>query len=57
MHYCEFDGYTNGMLDLEPCGAPASVKIEGRWYCEDHADSMEAYAELAEALRETERDA
>jgi len=32
------------------------VKIEGRWYCEDHADSVEAYAELTEALRGTEKD-
>lgn len=54
-HYCEF-GHTNGMLGIEPCGAPASVKIGGRWFCEDHADSVEAYNVLMEALRETERE-
>jgi hypothetical protein len=54
-YYCEFDAHTNGMLGLEPCGAPANVKIEGRWFCEDHADSVEAFNELTEALRETER--
>jgi hypothetical protein len=53
-HYCEFDGHTNGILGLEPCGAPASVKIAGRWFCEDHADSMEAQAGLMDALREVE---
>jgi hypothetical protein len=42
------------MLGTEPCGAPASVKIGGRWFCEDHADSMEAHAGLMGALREAE---
>jgi hypothetical protein len=23
------------------CGAPASVKIRGFWYCEQHADEVE----------------
>jgi hypothetical protein len=32
-HSCEFDGHTNGGFGLEPSGAPASVKIGGRWFC------------------------
>jgi hypothetical protein len=54
-HYCEF-GPTNTLLGIEPCGAPASVKIGGRWFCEDHADSVAAHAGLMDALREVQRE-
>jgi len=55
-HFCDFDGHKNGMLGPERWGAPSSVKIGGRWFCENQADGVEAYNGLTEALRETERD-
>jgi hypothetical protein len=48
-HYCEF-GHTNGMLGIEPCGARATGKFRGRWFCEDHLETMESNAELTDAL-------
>jgi hypothetical protein len=27
----------------EPCDEPASTRIDGRWYCELHADSLERF--------------
>jgi hypothetical protein len=38
MHYCELE--INGRLAL-PCGDRATVKIEGCWYCQPHADALE----------------
>jgi len=38
MHYCEEE--IQGMV-LEECGQLASVKMQGVWYCEEHADAME----------------
>ena len=40
-HYCEFDAYTNGRFGIEPCGAPATAKWRGKWYSDDHMESME----------------
>lgn len=50
-HFCEYDANTNGGLDIEQCGEPAVAKWRGNWYCEDLLESMEAHAELMEALR------
>jgi hypothetical protein len=47
MHYCEIE--IQGIV-LEECGQPASVKHEGRWYCEYHADALEQ-AETRCAMR------
>jgi hypothetical protein len=38
MHYCELE--SQGRLALA-CGDRATVKIEGRWYCQPHADVLE----------------
>jgi hypothetical protein len=42
-HTCEFDQHECSSSDcdiVEECGAPASVKRQGRWYCEEHYDSI-----------------
>jgi hypothetical protein len=52
MNYCEYNTSprcTCGETDLndcehnedEVCGAPATVRIGGKWYCEPHADARE----------------
>jgi hypothetical protein len=51
-HFCEYDAHTDGRLGIEPCGEPAVAKWRGKWYCEDHLESMEAHAELIEGLKE-----
>jgi hypothetical protein len=43
MHYCDFitaahGSLTEGVIVDERCGAPASIKCEGRWFCADHYD-------------------
>ena len=38
MHYCEME--VQGRLAL-PCDERAPVKVEGRWYCQFHADALE----------------
>ena len=38
MRYCEME--SQGRLAL-PCDERATVKIEGRWYCQPHADVLE----------------
>ena len=50
-HFCEYDGGLRAHgLDVEPCGEPAVAKWRGKWYCDDHLESMEAHAELMDAL-------
>ena len=39
MHFCEME--FQGQLAL-PCGDFATTKVEERWYCETHADALEA---------------
>jgi len=51
-HFCEYDEHTNGRLGIAPCDEPAAAKWRGKWYCDDHLDSMEAHAGLIEALKE-----
>jgi hypothetical protein len=36
MNYCERMRayYTEETIITEPCGAPATIKERGRWYCE-----------------------
>jgi hypothetical protein len=51
-HFCEYDGHTNGRFGIEPCGEPAVAKWRGKWYCDDHLDSMEAHTGLMDALKE-----
>jgi len=55
-HFCEYDGHTNGRLGIEPCGQPAVARWRGKWYCDDHLESMEAHAELMDSLAEFERE-
>jgi hypothetical protein len=55
-HFCEFDVHTNGKLGLPECGAPAVAKRRGKWYCDDHLESMEAHAGLMDVLDEFERE-
>jgi hypothetical protein len=55
-HFCEYDAYTNGSLDIEQCGEPAVGKWWDKRYCDDHLDSMEAYAGLMDALKEFEEE-
>ena len=38
MQYCDVE--VQGFI-AEECGEPASVKVEGRWHCEYHADALE----------------
>jgi hypothetical protein len=42
MHFCEME--FRGRLAL-PCGDRATAKIEGRWYCQLHADALERASE------------
>jgi hypothetical protein len=50
-HFCEYDGGLRAHgLNIEQCGAPATGKFRGQWFCEDHLDTMESTAELAHAL-------
>jgi hypothetical protein len=39
MHYCEME--SQGRLAL-PCDERATTKVEERWYCQCHADALEA---------------
>ena len=55
-HYCEYDAQTNGRIDIEPCGARATAKWRGKWYCDDPLESMEAHAGLTDPLNEFERE-
>jgi hypothetical protein len=55
-HYCEYNAHTNGRLDIEPCGVPATGKWRGKWYCDDHPESMEGHAGLMHALNEFARE-
>ncbi len=36
-HYCEME--VQGRLAL-PCGDRASVRVEGGWFCQHHADAL-----------------
>lgn len=50
-HFSEYDGGLSGHgLEIEPCGAPATGKFRGRWFCEDYLETMESNAELTDAL-------
>ena len=55
-YFCEYDAHTNGRLGIEPCGEPAVAKWRGKWYCDDHLDSMEAHAGLMDELKEFEEE-
>ncbi len=37
LHYCEVE--LQGIV-VEQCGEPASVKHDGRWFCEFHYDEL-----------------
>jgi hypothetical protein len=45
-HTCEFDLHNCSSSDCdiyEECGAPASVKRQGHWFCEQHYEYIERY--------------
>jgi hypothetical protein len=41
-HFCEFIiGWTYNPMEEVHCDAAAPLKLEGRWYCARHYDSLE----------------
>jgi hypothetical protein len=46
MNWCEYPKMVSlFMFSGDVCDAPASVKIGGHWYCEEHADHIEGIDE------------
>jgi hypothetical protein len=41
MNFCAWDYQDDYHFPPIPCDKPASVKIQGMWFCEEHADEAE----------------
>ena len=49
MNYCVWGYQDDYRYPPIPCGEPASTKIQGKWFCEKHADEITAPPEMTDA--------